>query len=137
MTTPGWLAPAVKELEQERRVLVARLDALDLALMNLKAIWPDPITAPLRPRVSTKKTPVAPEERRDLLLAALAHAPHGMTSADLRKVAPEMDSKARSNALHRLRLAGKIRRVGNTWQHRGDSESSSSLVLKRRVEVSC
>jgi ribosomal protein S30 len=119
--TPGAIVAALAELQSERRAAGARVDALDLAIDNLQRAYGlnghATSTSPATPRQARRaaRDDGASDERRELILTALARSEHGLTLGELRKATPKMDGKARSNVLQRLKAAGKVKRAGNAW----------------------
>jgi hypothetical protein len=126
MSTPKAITDTIAALKAERGPLAARLDAIDLAVENLGRVYglsgrPQPMPTPkARPKATTHKVAAkddtAAAERREALLTFIAKQEQGATISDLRKHAPRMDGKDRSNALYVLKGLGKIKRAGNAWK---------------------
>lgn len=120
-TLPADVAPALARLRADRAPLAARLDAIDLAIENLTRAY-EPIAAKAAApaaavhRRRARRDMTSAAERRTTLLALIARAPRGLTAAELRLQTPEIDGKARSNALERLRREAQIVRDGRTWR---------------------
>lgn len=128
MATSTSISDCLTELRTERHAVSARLDALDLAIMNLELVYG---AAPKRPATKAKRAPVrkAPaavgpvavddgtdaSQRRAFVLALIAKAEVGLTGGEIRKHTPKMSAKERSNAIQILKARGEIRRTGNTW----------------------
>lgn len=53
--------------------------------------------------------------RRGTIFGLIDKSPAGLTMADIRVKTPHMKPGDRGNALQSLKLAGTIRRVGNSW----------------------
>jgi hypothetical protein len=105
-------------LKTERLAVSARLDAIDLAIENLQRAFPTAKSA--KKEAAPKVRRIASDDgdaasRRDLLLTAIGRAEMGLTIGDLRRLLPKIEGKERSNALHILKTAGAIKRVGNAW----------------------
>lgn len=124
MTTQ--IASVLADLRSERLAVAARLDAIDLALDNLGRVYGEPVRAvkdkpskPSKPQAVKRFSSVTSldaDTRRDQLLTVIKKFDVGVTMAELRKALPNMDGKARSNALQNLKTSGAIRRAGNTWK---------------------
>lgn len=137
---PKFVVECLQGLRDERVPLAARIDAIDLAVDNLNRVYglhgtPQPL--PLerrqvrRPRTladAVKRHAGKPQggteakgdtsvatERREALLSAITKSAVGLTAAELRAKFPKYASQDRSNTLNNLKLAGKIKRSGNTW----------------------
>jgi hypothetical protein len=141
MAPPKCVTEALAALREARAPLAARLDAIDLAIDNVARVWgvngaaASPAAVKARRRAGTKRqgAPVkratkaravkvaggAAAERRSTLLALIEKADVGLTHADLCTRTPKMDGVGRRNALNTLRVAGQIRRAGNTWVKAG------------------
>lgn len=138
MTRPPAIAAAITALEEERRPLAARLDALDLALSNLRQAFPHEAPAErqkarkataARKPVGRKKAqkpaaeaPSAANGRRDELLRRLRMNKGVGTSKELRAsisayaaMSDAEAAKAFSNDMYRLKAAGLVNRTGHTW----------------------
>lgn len=122
---PKYIADTLAALSAERQPLQARMDALDLAIDNLRRLWPVQAGRQKAQKTAKSKPPkeprIRPETgtaaaiRRELLLSLIGKAPVGLSAGELRKQTPKMDTKDRGNALQLLKLAGSIRRAGNAW----------------------
>jgi len=129
-SAPKAITDTIAALKAERGPLAARLDAIDLAIDNLSRVFglsgtpqPEPLRVERRktrrvwpPKSKGEREDTAAVERREALLAVIAKHETGATIADLRKHAPKITGKDRSNALFRLKALGKIKRAGNTWK---------------------
>lgn len=138
MTTPKHVRDTLALLQRERQTLQARLDAIDLCVSNLSAIWPEeetPVPAPVERRTTTRRTTTRRTEkatnssevdaRGELLLAALRRNGGVGTAKELRKAIPakgltdEQVGKAFTNAMYRLKSRGLVDRTGHTWSLNG------------------
>lgn len=124
MRAPKHISEVMDALHQERIVAQAKLDAIELAIDNLSRVWTIDVDAPTVskakpvPSVEPRRgRPVSDDvdSRNDALFSLIAKSPVGLTNSELRMKTKDMDGKARSNALQRLKLTGRIQRAGNTW----------------------
>jgi hypothetical protein len=137
MSTPAFVVQGIAHLEEERRSIASRLDAIDLALLNLRLIYPTN-AAPTAVRVpragkakAAKRTKVrtlgravhdvATRDRDEAILKALRRNGGVGTAKEIRKGMPsagmtdEQAAKAFGNAMHRLKSQGLVNRTGHTW----------------------
>lgn len=137
MNTPKHVHDTLASLQRERQALQARLDAIDLCVANLGAIWPEEAQepAPVERRTTARRTTTRRTEkatnssevdaRGELLLAALRRNGGVGTAKELRKAIPakgltdEQVGKAFTNAMYRLKSRGLVDRTGHTWSLNG------------------
>ncbi len=117
---PPSVLETMAQLQAARGPLSAQLDAIDLALENLRRVWPvraGPATASrvTRRRLRVVAPDSAAAQRRGLLLTAITDATAGLTGSQLRRQFPTISSKDQSNALQKLKAAKQIRRSGQAW----------------------
>jgi hypothetical protein len=151
-----WLADAIAALTDERRQVATRLDAIDLALDNLRRLTPadQPAAKTVRTikerrvvdrrhgtRRAGKETPISDQAveranaaaRSDAVVAFLRRNAGVATSKALRAAMPsepqltdEQRTRAFSNTLTRLKAKKILGRTGDTWSLVGRGTEASS-----------
>lgn len=141
MTLPTVITAAITALEQERQPIQARLDAIDLALSNLRAAFPSekPAKEPRRLRAVVKRagdrrgkatrsdsTIAASNERKASILAFLRRNGGVGTAKEIQAALPKepgltADQRVRAfgNTMQRLKASGQVGRTGDTWSLAG------------------
>jgi hypothetical protein len=99
---PKAVLDTLAALQTERAPLAARLDAIDLAMDNLRRVYAAPAVTEAKPHGGRRK-------------ALISRSSSGVTVRELRQGLPHIQGKARSNALSKLKAAGLIRRTGRIW----------------------
>lgn len=108
-------APKVKVLPEVEPVVVPHRERRKVPRAKGTA-WAVPKGTTISATPSSAKTPVGASVVRAQLLEVLLRAgTAGLTVAELRSKLPKMDRVARSNALHRLKVGGQIKRSGRWW----------------------
>lgn len=146
MSTPSYIAKGIALMEDERRALASRLDAIDLALLNLRLIWPGESDAPakrkqraLKAAKRQKRAATAAvdlvggtSDRDEAILKALRRNGGLGTAKELRKAMPvdgmteEQATRAFGNAMQRLKNSGLVDRTGHTWSLVGAGSEAES-----------
>jgi hypothetical protein len=110
---PPHVLATIETLEAERAALGPRIDAIELALDNLRRIYLPP-AAP-RPHGGARRAkPGSAASRRDLMLEAIAGT-QGISLGELRKRLPRVDDAALRNGVQVLKKQGRIRLAGKLW----------------------
>jgi hypothetical protein len=112
---PPHVLATIEALEAERAALGPRIDAIELALDNLRRIYLPP--APARPHGGARRAkPGSAASRREALLLSIDGGPSSGVSLDeLRRAHPKVNDAAIRNALQVLKKQGHIKRAGMLW----------------------
>lgn len=110
-TMPTCVRATIAALHAERAPLAARLDAIELAVDNLRRMWPEPGAEKNGGGGGRNLA----EHRRDVLVSLIGSAPEGCTPRALAAATPTMKSGDRSNALQKLKAGKQIRKHGQVW----------------------
>jgi len=103
------VARLIADLQDKRRTLQASLDAVELLLVNVQRVYPMGAAA----AANGAHSPAA--ARRAVLLELLGATAAGLTMKELQAQTPLMAAAARRNALHVLKIGGRIKHVGKKW----------------------
>lgn len=114
-SNPACAEETITALRTERSAVAARLDAIDLALDNLRRLYPESTPAPARHQRRAPASEAATLRRMAIMTAIRQSADGGLTIRQLKAATSTMDGKARSNALMILKAAKQIRRVRGRW----------------------